>query len=453
MFVRAITLCIISATLLLSPALGSPAPESGAPRLLAKGSLPSSVSPVSKNANDPYKLGNESIIVCQLNKDRKNRYELPVFAHQTLSQAAEILGTRYAGGTFNNSLFDDVYTNLLQPLGNSVTASYKILGTFSSDIDYTQAVERSIYSTLLARNLQAIGVYERRGVYTIVTAAGLADLPGSIDPCPVSPSPPYSPPGTDPSRTVDGIDLPSFLCAINGRRTDIGTVPFVMHKALESEASEQAKQMVRLGRYTVDGPRKVDQALYSAGAALKKLYWFAGDRYTGARALVDLLMASYADTLLDPNYSVVGVAQEEGYWSVILAQLYRNPAVKFTCPVPDSGGVDSVRSYTFDLPSTLPGTDHSVFAWSWVNASGNRELYMNCGDIAVVGSAGSYSGKEMTIANYGPGYPVIAEFRDNYDTSIDYYTTNTTKITVTGSGYTGSSDVASDSPSSSATSY
>ncbi|KAJ2551887.1 hypothetical protein EV175_003523, partial [Coemansia sp. RSA 1933] len=112
---------------------------------------------------------------------------------------------------------------------------------------------------------------------------------------------------------------------------------------------------------------------------------------------------------------------------------------------PDSGGVDSVRSYTFDLPSTLPGTDHAVFAWSWVNASGNREFYMNCGDVAVVGSAGSYSGKEMTIANYGAGYPVIAEFLGDYDTGIEYYTTNTTQITVTGSGYTGSGSSGSGS--------
>ncbi|KAJ1788165.1 hypothetical protein LPJ59_005584, partial [Coemansia sp. RSA 2399] len=98
---------------------------------------------------------------------------------------------------------------------------------------------------------------------------------------------------------------------------------------------------------------------------------------------------------------------------------------------PASGGTDSVRSYTFDLPSDLPGTDHAVFAWTWVNAAGNREFYMNCGDVAIEGSAGSYTGKEVTIANYGAGYPVIAEFNGDYDIGIEYYTTNTTNITVT----------------------
>ncbi|KAJ1663999.1 hypothetical protein IW140_004423 [Coemansia sp. RSA 1813] len=109
---------------------------------------------------------------------------------------------------------------------------------------------------------------------------------------------------------------------------------------------------------------------------------------------------------------------------------------------PDSGGVDSVRSYTFDLPSNLPGTGHAVFAWTWVNASGNREFYNNCGDVAIIGSAGSYTGKEVTMANYGAGYPVIPEFLGDYDTGIEYYTTNVTDITVNGAGYTGSANVA-----------
>ncbi|KAJ1665127.1 hypothetical protein EV178_003433 [Coemansia sp. RSA 1646] len=117
---------------------------------------------------------------------------------------------------------------------------------------------------------------------------------------------------------------------------------------------------------------------------------------------------------------------------------------------PDSGGVDSVRSYTFELPSNLPGTDHAVFSWSWVNASGNREFYNNCGDVAVVGSAGSYTGKSMTIGNYGAGYPVIAEFLGNYNTGIEYYTTNTTDVTVSGSGYTSSGSGGSSGSSSSA---
>ncbi|KAJ2842031.1 hypothetical protein J3B02_005701, partial [Coemansia erecta] len=67
----------------------------------------------------------------------------------------------------------------------------------------------------------------------------------------------------------------------------------------------------------------------------------------------------------------------------------------------------TVSSYTFNLPADLPSSDKAVFAWTWVNASGNREFYMNCADVAIKGgSSSSYTGKEMTIANY-PGYPTI----------------------------------------------
>ncbi|KAJ2636537.1 hypothetical protein GGF40_002943 [Coemansia sp. RSA 1286] len=93
----------------------------------------------------------------------------------------------------------------------------------------------------------------------------------------------------------------------------------------------------------------------------------------------------------------------------------------------------TILSYTFKLPADLPSSDKAVFAWSWVNASGNREFYMNCADVAIKGgSSSSYTGKEMTIANY-PGYPTIPEFNGNYDTGMEYYT-GAKQITVSPSG-------------------
>ncbi|KAJ2774128.1 hypothetical protein IWQ57_000967, partial [Coemansia nantahalensis] len=65
-----------------------------------------------------------------------------------------------------------------------------------------------------------------------------------------------------------------------------------------------------------------------------------------------------------------------------------------------------IDSYTFDLPKDLPSSDKAIFAWSWVNASGNREFYMNCADISISGTSKSFTGKKMTIANY-KGYPTI----------------------------------------------
>ncbi|KAJ2801106.1 hypothetical protein H4R20_003809, partial [Coemansia guatemalensis] len=87
-----------------------------------------------------------------------------------------------------------------------------------------------------------------------------------------------------------------------------------------------------------------------------------------------------------------------------------------------------VRSYSFALPKDLPSSDKAVFAWTWVNAIGNREFYMNCADVEIKGSSDSYTGKEMVIANHD-GYPDIPEFGDDYDTGLDLYK-NAKDITV-----------------------
>ncbi|KAJ2864664.1 hypothetical protein GGH94_002754 [Coemansia aciculifera] len=95
----------------------------------------------------------------------------------------------------------------------------------------------------------------------------------------------------------------------------------------------------------------------------------------------------------------------------------------------------SVSSYTFNLPADLPSSDKAVFAWSWVNASGNREFYMNCADVAIKGgSSKSYTGPQMVIANY-QGYPTIPEFNGNYETGMEHYT-GAKNITVSPSGST-----------------
>ncbi|KAI8318879.1 hypothetical protein GQ54DRAFT_320860 [Martensiomyces pterosporus] len=104
---------------------------------------------------------------------------------------------------------------------------------------------------------------------------------------------------------------------------------------------------------------------------------------------------------------------------------------------PTDSNVPAVVDYNIPLPANLPGTDHAVFAWSWVNASGNREFYMNCADVAINGPAGTFTGKQMTILNIN-GYPTIPEFLGNYNTGLQYYK-NATQITVTGNGYGGGS--------------
>ncbi|CAI9636439.1 unnamed protein product [Alternaria burnsii] len=47
---------------------------------------------------------------------------------------------------------------------------------------------------------------------------------------------------------------------------------------------------------------------------------------------------------------------------------------------------DTDQSYSFELPDSLPGADTAIFAWTWLNASGNREFYMSCSPVKLVAS-------------------------------------------------------------------
>ena len=79
-------------------------------------------------------------------------------------------------------------------------------------------------------------------------------------------------------------------------------------------------------------------------------------------------------------------------------------------------------TYDFDLPDNVANTKTIVF-WTWINAIGNREYYMDCADVNVITESRSdspspVSGKELFVANL-PGYPTVPEFprSDMYDGS------------------------------------
>ena len=73
----------------------------------------------------------------------------------------------------------------------------------------------------------------------------------------------------------------------------------------------------------------------------------------------------------------------------------------------DGGCPDENYQWPVQLPANLPKCDHCVFAWTWINAIGNREFYMNCADIAIEGAPGStISGAGLLIANIG-GHEIL----------------------------------------------
>ncbi|KAJ2745571.1 hypothetical protein GGI20_002058 [Coemansia sp. BCRC 34301] len=280
--------------------------------------------------------GNMLRILCQINRDRHARYLAPVFLHQTLSDVAQQLSDSFTSGAPDtSSSYNTLFYRKIAPLGSDVSSSYKILGRLSNDNDFVSQIEMSIYGAIFARNLDAIGVYEDSGVYTIVLASGLLQKPWDVQSCPNSPTQ-FSPTPSDPPSSgniVNGVDLPQFLCAINRERIAANAHALVVHTALAGEAEEQVKVMNQLGHYTVTGPRYVDEAIYSQHVNVVKLYWMAGEGYRNANALVNLLLSNYRSTVLDPNYTSIGVAQLNGFWSVIMASQSRDPSPGTSCPL------------------------------------------------------------------------------------------------------------------------
>lgn len=68
-------------------------------------------------------------------------------------------------------------------------------------------------------------------------------------------------------------------------------------------------------------------------------------------------------------------------------------------------------NYKVPIPPETPTSDKVVFSWNWINASGEREFYQNCIDIAIEGKSATsgVKGLELLVVNL-PNYPTIDEF-------------------------------------------
>lgn len=52
-----------------------------------------------------------------------------------------------------------------------------------------------------------------------------------------------------------------------------------------------------------------------------------------------------------------------------------------------SNNYDPNQDYVFTIPADFPSGDHVIFAWTWFNASGNREMYMSCSPVAIISNS------------------------------------------------------------------
>lgn len=59
----------------------------------------------------------------------------------------------------------------------------------------------------------------------------------------------------------------------------------------------------------------------------------------------------------------------------------------------NDSGSECVRQYNIPIPSWIENSEKATFAFSWFNRIGNREFYMNCSPVKIVGGTGD---KERT---------------------------------------------------------
>jgi len=106
-------------------------------------------------------------------------------------------------------------------------------------------------------------------------------------------------------------------------------------------------------------------------------------------------------------------------------------------------------NFNVPVPASAPNGE-AIFAWTWINAVGNREYYMNCADVIITGGTtpALVSGPRLFVANlpYVQGAPTIPEFPDPSSTNDGRnYLADRPIIQVTGSGSSGSGSVTTGS--------
>ncbi|OKL62157.1 hypothetical protein UA08_02389 [Talaromyces atroroseus] len=109
------------------------------------------------------------------------------------------------------------------------------------------------------------------------------------------------------------------------------------------------------------------------------------------------------------NISLAGSATHGG-GSCQLSLSYDN-GTSFHVIESMEGGCPLESSYDFNMPSDVANGD-ALFAWTWFNYEGNREMYMNCADVTISGGQGTADSfesayPEIFVANVGNGCQTI----------------------------------------------
>ncbi|KAJ6781341.1 hypothetical protein PWT90_03461 [Aphanocladium album] len=102
------------------------------------------------------------------------------------------------------------------------------------------------------------------------------------------------------------------------------------------------------------------------------------------------------------NMTIVGGATHGG--GSCQASLSYDRGASWTVIHSYVGGCPLKADWSFTLPNDTPAGDNVLFAWSWFNKIGNREMYMNCAHVTIAG--GRYIAKRSPADPFA-GRPAI----------------------------------------------
>lgn len=130
-------------------------------------------------------------------------------------------------------------------------------------------------------------------------------------------------------------------------------------------------------------PCKGYQSLYNTPQGQSVVNWQAGQTY---------------------NFTVVGTATHGG--GSCQASLSYDLGATWTVVHSYIGGCPLSSNWNFALPNDTPSGD-ALFAWSWFNEIGNREMYMNCAHVTIGGTSNAVTKGTRSPADPYSGRPAI----------------------------------------------
>ncbi|XWX00508.1 hypothetical protein V2A60_008528 [Cordyceps javanica] len=92
------------------------------------------------------------------------------------------------------------------------------------------------------------------------------------------------------------------------------------------------------------------------------------------------------------NMTIVGAATHSG--GSCQASLSYDRGATWTAIHSYIGGCPLTSDWHFTLPNDTPAGDNVLFAWSWFNKVGNREMYMNCAHVTIAPGTSSNSRRD-----------------------------------------------------------